>query len=69
MWLSGFCWVFLMFFLPETSSTNILYRRAARLRKLTGNDKLKSEPELLAESMTGKHIYPDVDRITSTDFF
>ncbi|KAF2255830.1 multidrug resistance protein-like protein [Trematosphaeria pertusa] len=31
MWLSGFCWVFLFFFLPETSSTNILYRRTRRL--------------------------------------
>ena len=55
-WLSGFCFVFLFFFLPETSSTNILYRRTRRLRKVTGNPKLKCEPELMGESMTGKDI-------------
>lgn len=56
MWLSGFCFVFLFFFLPETSSTNILYRRTRRLRKVTRNQKLKCEPELMGESMTGKDI-------------
>lgn len=56
MWLSGFCWVFLMFFLPETSANNILVRRTKRLRKLTGNDKLVCEPELMAQNMTGKDI-------------
>ncbi|GME31185.1 Major facilitator superfamily [Neofusicoccum parvum] len=56
MWLSGFCLVFIFFFLPETSSTNILYRRTKRLRKLTGNQKLKCEPEIMAENMTGKDI-------------
>ncbi|KAF9740656.1 hypothetical protein PMIN06_000382 [Paraphaeosphaeria minitans] len=56
MWLSGFCWVFLFFLLPETSSQNILYRRTRRLRKFTGNEKLICEPELIAEQMTGKDI-------------
>lgn len=56
MWLSGFCLVFLFFFLPETSSTNILYRRTRRLRKMTGDDKLTCEPELMAEQMTGKDV-------------
>ncbi|CAI6239265.1 unnamed protein product [Periconia digitata] len=56
MWLSGVCWVFLVFLFPETSSTNILYRRTRRLRKLTGNDKLTCEPEMMAEQMTGKDI-------------
>lgn len=51
MWLSGFCLVFIFFLLPETSSANILYRRTRRLRKLTGNDKLKCEPELASEHM------------------
>ncbi|KAK4686128.1 MFS transporter, DHA1 family, multidrug resistance protein, partial [Tremellales sp. Uapishka_1] len=50
--LSGFSLVLLFFTLPETSSTNILYRRAARLRKLTGNDELKSEGEIQSASMT-----------------
>jgi MFS transporter, DHA1 family, multidrug resistance protein len=54
MWLSGACLLLLIFFLPETSSTNILYRRARRLRKLTGNQNLKSEPEIETENMTTK---------------
>ena len=48
--------IILIFFLPETSSANILYRRARRLRVLTGNEKLTCEPELQAEQMTGKEI-------------
>jgi len=56
MWLSGFALIFLIFFLPETSAQNILYRRTRRLRKLTGNQKLKCEPEIMSENMTGKDI-------------
>jgi len=56
MWLSGAALILFIFFLPETSSSNILFRRARRLRKLTGNEKLKSEPEILGEQMTGKEI-------------
>lgn len=56
MWLSGFCWVFLFFLLPETSSTNILLRRTKRARKITGNKNLICEPELMAQEMTGKDV-------------
>src|SRR6266536_2746127 len=56
MWLSGFSLIFLFFLLPETSATNILYRRARRLRKLTGNMKLKSESEIMSEQMTPNEI-------------
>ncbi|KAI4107169.1 MAG: hypothetical protein L6R37_001746 [Teloschistes peruensis] len=56
MWLSGFCLVVLIFFLPETSSANILYRRSRRLRKLTGIDNLKSEAEIEGEKMTLKDV-------------
>jgi len=56
MWLSGFALIFLFFFLPETSANNILYRKTRRLRKLTGNDKLTCEPELMSQKMTGKDI-------------
>lgn len=56
MWLSGFCLVFLFFFFPETSANNILVRRTRRLRKITGDDKLICEPELMAEQMTGRDI-------------
>ncbi|KAK7937278.1 uncharacterized protein PG986_014146 [Apiospora aurea] len=44
-----------MFFLfPETSSANILYQRAKRLRKTTGNDRLKSQSEVDAAHHTPK---------------
>ena len=56
MWLSGFSLILFIFFLPETSSANILYRRARRLRALTGNDAIRCEPELAAGEMTGKDI-------------
>lgn len=56
MWLSGFALIFLFFLLPETSANNILYRKCRRLRKLTGNDKLTCEPELMSQEMTGKDI-------------
>ncbi|EME87996.1 Benomyl/methotrexate resistance [Pseudocercospora fijiensis CIRAD86] len=56
MWLSAFCLVFLFFCFPETSANNILLRRTRRLRKITGNEKLICEPELMSEQMTGKEI-------------
>lgn len=56
MWLSGVCLVFLFFALPETSSPNILHRRTKRLRKLTGNDKLTCEPDLMSAEMSPKDV-------------
>lgn len=56
MWLSAFCLVFLFFFMPETSANNILVRRTRRLRKITGDDKLICEPELMSRQMTGNAI-------------
>jgi MFS transporter, DHA1 family, multidrug resistance protein len=56
MWLSAACPVFLTLFLPETSSSNIMYRRTAPCRKLAGNQNLKCQPEIEAEGMTGKEI-------------
>jgi MFS transporter, DHA1 family, multidrug resistance protein len=46
LWIAGPVFIIMMLFLPETSSSNILLRRAARLRKLTGNPNLKSQAEL-----------------------
>ncbi|KAK8022747.1 MFS general substrate transporter [Apiospora rasikravindrae] len=44
-----------MFFLfPETSAANILYQRAKRLRKATGNDRLRSQSEVDASHHTPK---------------
>ncbi|KAL6708500.1 GTPase-activating protein [Coniothyrium glycines] len=56
MWLSGFCFVFLFFLLPETSSPNILHRRTRRLRKLTGDEKLTCEPDMQSAEMKPKDI-------------
>lgn len=46
LWASGPSFVMFLLFLPETSTPTILYRRAQRLRKLTGNKSLKSESEI-----------------------
>lgn len=40
------CLVMCFFFLPETSEGKILYERAKRLRKLTGNNNLRSQGEI-----------------------
>lgn len=56
MWLSGFCLALLVGLLPETSSANILYRRARRLRKVTGDARLVCEPELAGRDMTGRDM-------------
>ena len=56
MWLSGFALVLLVLFLPETSSANVLYRRARRLRKLTGRHNLMSEPEIESGGMTARDM-------------
>lgn len=46
MAISGAAFVLLFFLLPETSSKNILARRAERLRKLTGNETLTTQAEI-----------------------
>jgi MFS transporter, DHA1 family, multidrug resistance protein len=56
MWLSSAALIFLTLFLPETSASNILFRRTQRYRKLTGNLTLKCQPEIDAEGMTGNEI-------------
>ena len=59
--LSGFVFVLCLFFLPETNPDTILLHRAHRLRKQTGNAKLRSQSEVkqgnlhLLEVM-GKHL-------------
>lgn len=57
MWLSGFTLVLLVFFLPETNSSNILYRRARRLRNLTGETDLRSQSQIDTEEMKVK-VHP-----------
>ncbi|KAK3069760.1 GTPase-activating protein [Teratosphaeriaceae sp. CCFEE 6253] len=56
MWIGAVCLLFLFFAMPETSASNILFRRAQRLRRITGNAKLMSTPEIQAQQMTGREI-------------
>lgn len=56
LWLAGPVFVSLLFFLPETSSPNILARRAARLRKSSGNPNIKSQSELDQEKLTVNEV-------------
>ena len=56
MWLCGCSLILFIFFLPETSANNILFRRTRRLRKLTGIESLRCQPEIMSEGMTGKEV-------------
>jgi DHA1 family multidrug resistance protein-like MFS transporter len=56
LWLNGPIFLALFFFLPETSSANILLRRAQRLRKLTGIQNLKSQSEIDQAKMTPSDV-------------
>ena len=53
VWINGPMLLFVFCFLPETSASNILYRRAKRLRQNTGNASLRSEAELRPLNITG----------------
>ncbi|OCK73524.1 MFS general substrate transporter, partial [Lepidopterella palustris CBS 459.81] len=63
-WLSGACLVMLIFFLPETSTSHLIFARTGRLRKVllhntdasAANTKLKCEPEIEAEHTTPREI-------------
>lgn len=52
LWASGPVWVAFFFLLPETLPEAILLRRAARLCRLTGNQRLRSQGELKQSQMT-----------------
>ena len=46
VWISAPILILMYLFVPETSSPNILLRRAARLRQLTGDSRLRSQSEI-----------------------
>ncbi|KAF9765412.1 hypothetical protein IL306_002305 [Fusarium sp. DS 682] len=46
IWASAPIFILMFLLLPETSSANILLRRAERLRKLTGNQRFMSQSEI-----------------------
>lgn len=55
-WVSGFSAIFLAILLPETLPGTILLKRAKRLRKLTGNPRLRSMSEIEQAHMTPRAI-------------
>ena len=46
LWMGGLSFILMFFLLPETQPTTILLHRASRLRKLTGNEKIRSKSEI-----------------------
>ncbi|KAI5456083.1 major facilitator superfamily domain-containing protein [Mariannaea sp. PMI_226] len=59
IWVSAPVLIALFIFMPETSGPNILLRRAQRLRKLTGSQKLMSQSEIEQSHMTVSGIAID----------
>ncbi|KAK5308378.1 hypothetical protein LTR99_001353 [Exophiala xenobiotica] len=56
VWFAAPVYISLLFLLPETSASNILLRRAQRLRKITGNPNLKSQSEIDQAKMSINEI-------------
>ena len=56
MWASGLSLAINVFFLPETSAATILFRRAQRIRKITGNTNLRSYAEIEAAKVAKKDL-------------
>ena len=59
LWLAGPTFVLWFFFLPETSASNILLRRAARLRAASGNENIRSQTEIDSHGLTARAIATD----------
>jgi DHA1 family multidrug resistance protein-like MFS transporter len=59
LWLSAPLLLLLFCLLPETSSDNILLRRAARLRKVTGNNNLRAQSEISQQHLSAKEVVFD----------
>lgn len=57
--ISGFSFVMLCFTLPETFGKTLLYRKAKRLRAITGNDRITSEGEIENSKMTSHELIID----------
>ena len=59
LWASIPGFVVMFLFLPETSHANILLRRAARLRKLTGDNRFRSQSEIDQANMKASEVAID----------
>jgi MFS transporter, DHA1 family, multidrug resistance protein len=56
LWLSGPVWILMFITLPETYPSTILLRRAQRLRKITGDNRLKSQSEIDQKNLNPRQI-------------
>ncbi|KAI5463908.1 major facilitator superfamily domain-containing protein [Mariannaea sp. PMI_226] len=56
VWMASPALIFLLALMPETSPSNILLRRAKRLRKLTGDSRLQSQSEIDQRHMKASDI-------------
>lgn len=59
VWIGGFAAATMFFLLPETLHSNILHRRAARLRRLTRNGLILKQAEFDA-ARTGASVWKNV---------
>lgn len=59
LWISGPIFVVWLSFLPETSANTILRRRAARLRRKTGNPNIRTQAEMKRRHLTPGAIVVD----------
>ncbi|KAE8452318.1 hypothetical protein EG329_001018 [Mollisiaceae sp. DMI_Dod_QoI] len=68
-WVCAVVLIILFFLMPETSSFNLLYRRAGRLRKKTKETKLKSQSEIDAAEHTWRDHMLMLGRAFTLTFF
>lgn len=59
LWASAPVFVLMFLFLPETSTPNILLRRARRLRKLTGDMRFMSQSEINQRNLKLSEVFWD----------
>ena len=59
VWMASPVLLLLLAVMPETSTPNILLRRAKRLRKLTGNSRLQAQSEIDQRNLTASGILVD----------
>ncbi|KXJ95298.1 benomyl/methotrexate resistance protein [Microdochium bolleyi] len=59
IWGSAPVFIAMLFLLPETSTPALLYNRAARLRKVTGDARFLSQSELDRRGLTSKEVFVD----------
>ncbi|TVY80531.1 Caffeine resistance protein, partial [Lachnellula suecica] len=67
-WLCAVVLIMLFFFMPETNSSNILYRRAQRMRQSTNDLSFKSQSEIDVAEVTAKGSIVTLSRAFTLTF-